>query len=417
MTRLLFGGLPDARRANVTGDLLEDFHERRRNGGRLRAATAALADAWSVRRAYRRSRRDEAGAARAETLTEVGRVLASSFSLRLLRRSPLFALGAALPLALGVTTLVGVAGFVEAVLLRPISRVDPDAVFRLRTTTANGVERSLFSYREFDVLRPPLSSSADLSAVHLAPVVIRVEGTTGQSLAEVVGGDYFRVAATVALTGRVLTETDDDRGAPPVVVISDPLWRSRFGRAPGAVGATIFLNNTPFTIVGVTPSGGAAAFVGASTDVWVPLQHATPLLDRDWAENAEHRIFTVLGRLATGQARDALEGPLTTATRTLIATFPTRRDDRLIAQEGRLLAGSQARTASGIAALLTVLAGLVFLLVTANVGGLFTARAMALGRQMAVRRSLGAPTSAVIADAVAEGAAVGALAGLGGVLG
>jgi predicted permease len=412
VTGVLLAGLPDGRRADVTGDLHEDLHQRRRHRGRLTAEVLFVADAWSLGRAYRRARREDARGAGGGAGRALGRALVSSSRLTALRRSPLFALGAAAPLAIGIATLAGVAGFVDAMLLRPISRVDPGAVFRLTSATALGGERLPFAYPEFELIRPFVEPDAALAAVHLAPVLIRTADVSEQSLAEIVSGSYFPVVASAPLAGRLLAPADDDPGAPAVVVISETLWRTRFGGDARAVGATLFLNNAPFTLVGVVAGGGAVTFAASSTDVWVPLRRADALLDPGWATSGRARILTIIGRAASAGIRDNLAARLGPATVALRARFPdTRLDDRLLVREGRVLVGSQRRAAIGVAMLLGVLAALVFLLVAANVGGLFAARRLTLRRAVAVRRSLGAPASAVMAEAVTEGAAVGAIAG------
>ena len=84
-------------------------------------------------------------------------------------------------------------------------------------------------------------------------------------------GAVFNVLGLTARAGRLFDERDDARGGPAVAVISDVLWRQRFGRAPGAIGSVLHVNRQPFTIIGVLPASFFGMDVGSRADVVLPI--------------------------------------------------------------------------------------------------------------------------------------------------
>jgi predicted permease len=203
--------------------------------------------------------------------------------------------------------------------------------------------------------------------------------------------------------------TDDRQGADRVAVISQPFWRDRFGSSANALGQVIALNGTSFIVVGVADVLGSTSFMGASVDVWVPLAHGDPLLNRGWRTNANDRWFT--GYLLPASSVAEADARLAPAARELVRLYPDPwRERRLQTVPGMVLVGNQRRTAVMLAAILAAFAALILVVASANIGGLLLARAAADKRAAAIHVSLGSGRYAVARRLLLEGAALGLIA-------
>jgi putative ABC transport system permease protein len=333
------------------------------------------------------------------------------YAVRGLWREPFFLFSAALTLAVGISGLAVTGGLADAILFKPITHVAPDRVFFV-TVNDQGRDLFRFSAPEVDSLRRHLDTSALITSVSLQSALVRAGDVTVQTLAEVASSGYFRVLPVQAVVGRLLTEADDRPDAPPVTVVSEPLWQRLYGRAPSAVGASVFLNGASFTIVGVAPAAGAVSFAPASVDLWVPMEHGSPLLNGDFRTDAVRRPFMLVGRLRDQVTRARLSATLTSTTADFTREFAaTRRNTRLVATNGQAIVGSQRATAQIVSGLLAALTLLVLVVVGANVGGLFMARATARRRSAAVCLSLGASRASIVWAILTEAGAMGVVAG------
>src|SRR5262245_5246774 len=196
------------------------------------------------------------------------------YGIRLLRRSPLFTLTAALSLAIGIGANTTIFSAASAMLLRPLPGVvEPGRLVDIGRTQ-NGHDFDNSSYPNYRDIRARVTTLSDVYAIKLEAQPMGLGGQDGAEriYGTVVSANYFSVLGTRAHAGRLLMDADDE-GAPgshPVIVISYELWQRRFGGTPSIVGQTVPLNGYPFTIVGVTPPGFQGTTVMRS-DAWVPI--------------------------------------------------------------------------------------------------------------------------------------------------
>jgi macrolide transport system ATP-binding/permease protein len=115
-----------------------------------------------------------------------------------------------------------------------------------------------------------------------------VKGHAEQASGEYVSGDYFRGLAVPAAAGRVIVPDDDRVGAPPSAVLSFAYSQRRFGDAASAPGQSIRINNVPFTVAGVAPSGFFGVDPAAAPDFYLPLR-SNVLLPRNGSEDIAKR--------------------------------------------------------------------------------------------------------------------------------
>ena len=162
--------------------------------------------------------------------------------IRGLRRRPVAAFGAAAMLSSGLLAVLVTAGLSATLLFRPVSRVHGDRLQRIAAVDRQGRTAFRLSHPELQVVRERVGDAATLTSVNLQPVLLRTGHASLQTMAEVVDGNYFSITGMTTLVGRGLLAADDRAGAPPVVVIAEPLWRDRFGASPTVLGESIALN-------------------------------------------------------------------------------------------------------------------------------------------------------------------------------
>src|SRR5262245_3052614 len=180
------------------------------------------------------------------------------YAVRLLRRNPVFALTAALSLAIGIGANTTIFTVANALLFKPPAGVvDPGRLVDVgRSQDGQGFDTS--SYPNFVDIRSRNTVFTDVYAVRFGAEAMSLGGPDG---AERIYGDlvtlnYFTVLGTRAAIGRLFTRDDSEQpGASPLVVLSHHFWQRRFNADPSIVGRTLQLNGRPVTVIGVAPGG------------------------------------------------------------------------------------------------------------------------------------------------------------------
>jgi putative ABC transport system permease protein len=217
---------------------------------------------------------------------------------------------------------------------------------------------------------------------------------------------FFTVLGVAAALGRTSTVEEELIGGPPVVVIGDGFWRSRFNADPGVVGRRLVLSGTSRTIVGVMPS--SFRYPSATTEAWVPAQMPAMLLQARQA-----RFLTAIGRLKSGVTVEQAEADLTAIQARLGEQFPDT--DR---GWGASLSPLKEEQVRGVRRSLWLLAGAVALMLLAacgNIACLLLAEGARREHEVAVRFALGASRTTVVRQLLTEGmvlALIGSALGL-----
>ena len=316
------------------------------------------------------------------------------FSLRVLRKSPGFALVALLTLAVGIASNTAVFSWIEMVLLQPLPGVaDSNRLVSFETTTPNGefIPNSYPDYRDY---RDHLTLVSGLAISSPNPFSVGDDEHAERVFGELVSGNYFDVLGVKPILGRTFSpqEYGDAEGGYPVAVIGENLWNRRYQRDPAVLGRTIRVNRQQLTIVGVASADFRGSIGGLSFELWTPAVMAPQLNAMpDWMlRERKSRLFFGIARLKPGTT------PARAATEAKALAQQLARDNPaenqgiraaiLPLSEGHF--GAQSTLGAPLRILMAV-CGVVLLIVCANVANLLLARAASRQKEYGLRLALG----------------------------
>jgi putative ABC transport system permease protein len=352
----------------------------------------------------------------ARWLEELGQDV--GYALRQLRQAPGFTAVAIVTLALGIGANGAMFALADATLLRPLPFSDPDRLVALSEIWQGGSGGAVNPIDFLDWRARSRSFVAMAAMVRSQSSVAGPDGIAEQVPAQAVTARFFDVFGVKPIAGR--TFVDADESAPSsVVVLSESLWRSRFGADPTLVGRTARLGGQTVTVIGIVPADfqfdlPGTTSAGASS-LWTLL---TSLPAPSPSARYPHYL-QVIARLKPDVALEAARADIAGVADTLAREFPATNNghratadslrDRVIRRDLRLTA-----------MLLLGVVGLVLLMCCANVANLLLARASARSREFAVRAALGAGWGRIVRQLLTEsvvlasfGALVGAVIGAG----
>jgi len=329
------------------------------------------------------------------------------FALRFLAKNATFAAVAALTLALGIGANSAIFTVVNAVLLKPLPYREPDRLATIWLDNRRlGLKEDLTSYPNFQDWKagsPSFASMAaftdDRSTISGIDEPERVDGA-------LVEANFFEVMGVAPQKGRVFSAAEETPGQDAVVIISDGLWRRRFGAAADVVGKQLRLDSRTFTVVGVMPA--EFRFPSKKCETWLPLA-----LDPQSKASRSGFFLSVVGRLKPGARFETAQAELNAVASRIEQQFPNLKG------YGAYSVPLEKQLVGGVRLALLVLAGavaFVLLIACTNVAGLFLARAESREREIAVRTALGAGRGRLIRQLLTESVVLAIGAGIVGLV-
>lgn len=365
------------------------------------ARRAALITFGGVER-YKEEARDVRGVRVVESVVQDLR-----YALRVMRKSPTFTIVVVLTLGLGVGATSAIFSIVNAVLLRPLPYANADQLVRVYSQNPDGtLQRFSVSIPDFLDFKQRNRVFSDM-AMWLNSTMTLNDGGEPERLSAIVASDnLFTVIGVRPLYGRLFAPNESDRG--DAVVLSYGVWARRFGADSAIVGRRITLDGAGKTVIGVLPP--SFRLYTRDVDVWAPMIiEQVPKYD-----NRANHVLRVVARLRPGVGIEEAQRDMRRVARDLATDYATQ-DEGWTANVFSVrdeIVGSVSRPLM----ILLVASGLVLLIACINVASLQLSRSAGRGRELAVRRALGASRGRLTAQMLIESAAYAALGGGLGVL-
>jgi len=334
------------------------------------------------------------------------------YAIRTLAREPGFTLVALVTLALGIGANTAIFSIVNAVLLRPLPYHEPERVVLLWSHWTN--------WTKTWVSEPELADYEQARSLEyvagFSSTSFNLTGGPGSEplrvLAAQVQAPMFDALGAKPLIGRVFSADEDRPGRERVVLLTEGLWRSRFGSDPSIVGRTIDLDAVAYTVVGVLPASLRLPLDYATrtfTQIWVPLA----LGPVDPQERGNHGI-NALGRLKPGVTLPQAQAEIDTITRGFLRQYDDLYDETF----GLTLVPAPIEVFGDIRPALMILllaVGAVLLIACANVANLLLARSESRQKEIAVRVALGAGRHRIVRQLLTESMALSVVGGAAGI--
>ncbi len=336
------------------------------------------------------------------------------YGVRQLRSNPGFACTAIVILGLGMGASTAIFSAVSPILFEPLPYPHAGRIMMIWYATEDGsrVPQTFHTYRE--VAERNRSFDAIAVMKPWQPTIIgadQPERVDGQQ----VSASYFGALGVSPVLGRDFEASDDVHNGPKVVILSNGLWRRRFGGDSAIVGRQVRLDDNSYTVIGVMPRAFENV-LASSAEVWSPLQYdtgnITSIETREWGHH-----LRMVGRLRAGVSMDQARSDLNGIAHTPVPEFP--RPAWVSLKHGFIMDSLQDDVARGVKpALLSVLGAVILVLLIAcvNVTNLLLARGAQRRGEFAMRTALGAAPSRLIRQLLTESLLLAILGGAFGMV-
>jgi putative ABC transport system permease protein len=328
------------------------------------------------------------------------------YTVRMLRKSPLFTLAVVLTVALGIGANTAIFSVVNAVMLRPLPYEQPGRLVwiaekndKLNLPTFTTSVLNYLSWKERS------SAFERMGAFGFASFTLVGSGEPEQFTGGTLTPSLFPLLGIKPVLGRSFADGEDRPGSAKVVMISEALWKRRFGGERSIVGRHLTLNGADYLVVGIAPASLGLLSTG---DMWIPMT-----IDPGHEIRLNHVILAV-GRLPAGVTIEQAQAAMDIVAASVSHQYPEMKEWGIqLVSFYDWLVSSQLRTALVV---LLCAVGCVLLIASVNVANLLLARAASREKEMAVRTALGAGRGRLLRQLLIESLTLSAIGGAAGLL-
>jgi putative ABC transport system permease protein len=362
-------------------------------------------------------------------------------AMRQLRKAPGFTTTALITLALGIGATTAIFTLVHQVMLKSLPVTNASELWKIGDkdrccnwggyTQGDEGDFALFSYEAYQHFRANTPEFVDLAALQAGNANLGVRRAGSQAPVDTrngqyVSGNFFRTLGVQPWIGRLMTDEDDQEGAPPVAVMSYRIWHDKYGSDPSVVGAGYQINGHPFTVIGVAPPGffGAKLAGWGMPDFWLPVITRLVIDPTSELKRPQNNFLDLLGRVRPGVNPKSLEAKLRVEFHNWLASHVPDMEPGEKAlwpqQTLHLVPGGAGVTAlrdeyaDGLK-LLLIAAGCVLLVACGNLANLMLARGLKDRAQTSIRVALGASRGRIVRKSLVECVMLSAVGGILGI--
>jgi putative ABC transport system permease protein len=338
------------------------------------------------------------------------------YSLRMLRRGPMFSLTAGATVALSTAAIATVATLADTLLWRRLAVAGSDRLVSITATRDHRRTDGAVSYPDYVAFRDRATTVSALAAHYsTAPLFVAVGSNAAEVNGAVVSANYFPLFEMRPVVGRFF-HADEDRipDRDRVAVIGYDFWQSWFGGSAAAVGSMMTINGVTFTIIGIAPPQ-PAALTPMPVNLYIPTMMLR--VGYRWCDDslaADCTSLTMVGRLSPG--RTVAEATAEFGAIMPVAWTHAAQGDNSGVAVRQPRGMSEDDQDPRLIAMLAAVAVVLMIVCCANLGGLLSARTAAREDEFAVRLSLGAGPSRIMRQVVTESLLLAMAGGLGGLV-